>query len=495
MFRCSHCRKLAIVLDSVAHSLKTHPNIYIAKFDVTKVNNSIIAHQYDIRAYPTLLYFKHGIYYGKYEGPRNKETLEKFMISLLYQEEYFILSNDFSLLQQKLKEFDYAFVLSLPSKMISDTQLIKEVELAGTSTTNSNSYNNNLLQKNLVMFRKMSKKWYLKATFIVYSGDEVNEIAFSRMEANKQPYVYIVPSPLIDLNNSSIVNIQDKSSLPSSSSSSVSIPPPQQQLLTSNDQHLDNFISNNNHPFFVEIDSHNSKVLGHLPKTMVLLIFNPILHSSIIEDFESACYLWYVNADANSSDKSTASKFHQSLLFGFINGVKFKRYFASHGVISNTNDMPSIILLNNTHDLYFTVPLDTLLLKEQLSQSQQSQEQQSQSSSGGRRSSSNIDVPELSVAVGNLLSAYQRTVTAATTGATAGGGGTGDSSSHTDTLSTTHMPLILKPFQRLTFIEKMQNKVRKNYPWSVLIIALPFLLLFFVMLMPQPTDRYKEKKN
>ena len=412
---CSHCRKLAIVLDGLAKSLESHNELHIAKFDCTATNSSLIANEYNIKAFPTLLYFKNGLYYGKYEDSRTKDALEKFLLNLLQQQEYFVVSKDEALLDQRLSRFQYAFVLTIPSALAGKLD-INEVTAKAVSSVNDGSPTG--MYDWILLFRRMSSKWYLKTHFIIYVTENVNNIQFSRMELKKPSLDFIRYDADIKKESSGLT-------LPSV-------------------EELNNFVETNNHPFFTEIDSHNSRILGHLNKTMALLIIDPKTQSSYVNKFETACLNWYNNYSRNIKN---------NIIFGHIDGVKFKKYFIAHGVNARIKDMPVILLLNSTHDLYHAMPLHSLL---------------------NQQIDSMMNTENLNKAIGNLFDSYIHTIEGVD-------------------IDSTRV-LTMKPFQRLAYWEKIQKKVVENHPWGIILCVLPFVLIIIAALMPQSSD-HKLKKH
>lgn len=67
---CGHCKKLAPVWDEVAAELKGTANV--AKVDVPA--NRKLGQRFDIKGFPTLKFFSHGVLYS-YSGPRDKDSL------------------------------------------------------------------------------------------------------------------------------------------------------------------------------------------------------------------------------------------------------------------------------------------------------------------------------------------------------------------------------------------------------------------------------------
>uniref|UniRef100_A0A7R9W4U7 Thioredoxin domain-containing protein n=1 Tax=Pseudictyota dubia TaxID=2749911 RepID=A0A7R9W4U7_9STRA len=75
---CGHCKKLEPIWDDLATKLETdHPSdgLLVAKVDVTK--NKGLGERFEIRGYPTLLFFAERQMF-RYKGPRDLDSLAEF---------------------------------------------------------------------------------------------------------------------------------------------------------------------------------------------------------------------------------------------------------------------------------------------------------------------------------------------------------------------------------------------------------------------------------
>ncbi|KAL9687692.1 hypothetical protein QQ045_032099 [Rhodiola kirilowii] len=74
---CGHCKKLAPILDEVARTFESDPNVIIAKFDATA--NDIPSNDFDFKGYPTLYFKSSSGNLSQYEGDRSKEEIIDFI--------------------------------------------------------------------------------------------------------------------------------------------------------------------------------------------------------------------------------------------------------------------------------------------------------------------------------------------------------------------------------------------------------------------------------
>lgn len=81
---CGHCQKLAPVWADLAASLEHDPSLKVAKVDCTA--NRLVCNEFEVKAYPTLLWIERGKLVEKYQGGRSHEELKEF-VSLMTQRE------------------------------------------------------------------------------------------------------------------------------------------------------------------------------------------------------------------------------------------------------------------------------------------------------------------------------------------------------------------------------------------------------------------------
>lgn len=75
---CGHCKKLAPEYERAANLLKERgSNVVVAKIDAD--SQKAAAGKYEIRGFPTLLFFNNGQKVEKYSGPRTAEGIADYL--------------------------------------------------------------------------------------------------------------------------------------------------------------------------------------------------------------------------------------------------------------------------------------------------------------------------------------------------------------------------------------------------------------------------------
>ncbi|XP_044758087.1 thioredoxin domain-containing protein 5 [Coccinella septempunctata] len=82
---CGHCQQLAPIWQEVAKTFEFDSSLSIAKIDCTK--HKSVCTQYEIKAYPTLLWIENGEKVEKYQGSRTHEELVNYIKKMLDQEQ------------------------------------------------------------------------------------------------------------------------------------------------------------------------------------------------------------------------------------------------------------------------------------------------------------------------------------------------------------------------------------------------------------------------
>ncbi|KAK3766440.1 hypothetical protein RRG08_056114 [Elysia crispata] len=78
---CGHCKKLAPTWDELAETFASHKQVSVAKIDCTR--STVICKQYEVRGYPTLLWFQDGNKIAKYQGSRTHDALKDYVVTML----------------------------------------------------------------------------------------------------------------------------------------------------------------------------------------------------------------------------------------------------------------------------------------------------------------------------------------------------------------------------------------------------------------------------
>ncbi|RUS88906.1 hypothetical protein EGW08_003345 [Elysia chlorotica] len=78
---CGHCKKLAPTWDELAETYASRKGVSVAKIDCTQ--STVICKQYEVRGYPTLLWFQDGDKVAKYQGSRSHEALKEYVDNML----------------------------------------------------------------------------------------------------------------------------------------------------------------------------------------------------------------------------------------------------------------------------------------------------------------------------------------------------------------------------------------------------------------------------
>lgn len=78
---CSHCQKLAFTWDKLAQANSHDDLVSISKLDCTQHRS--VCGQFDIKGYPTLLWFENGKKIDKYSGERSQEQLQEYINKML----------------------------------------------------------------------------------------------------------------------------------------------------------------------------------------------------------------------------------------------------------------------------------------------------------------------------------------------------------------------------------------------------------------------------
>ncbi|CAL1537590.1 unnamed protein product [Lymnaea stagnalis] len=99
---CGHCKRLAPVWEELANAFSKDENVFIAKIDCTQ--STVVCKAYEIRGYPTLLWFKDGQKIDQFQAPRSIEVLTKFVQDKLTVEKGEQHGHDSEKVPEEIKE-------------------------------------------------------------------------------------------------------------------------------------------------------------------------------------------------------------------------------------------------------------------------------------------------------------------------------------------------------------------------------------------------------
>jgi protein disulfide-isomerase-like protein len=286
---CGHCKKLEPVLNELANEFITHntenesSKVKIGKVDATK--NRDTANKYGIKSFPTLYYFiTDGGVSGKYEGSRSLESMKMFIDKMMSPSVLYVFTSNE--IEQILDDEHTPVIFIL--NINKDTKQSNEV----------------------------------KESFITAS---------KRVHADAHLYINSIPDDgsNVDFTISKMQKGQTS------------------KLMTSNDFNVDeieNFVTANNFELITKFDNHNFKRLGHLNKTMIVLV-NDNLNKE--EEF-------YLSMKLYEESIVSLSISADSFVFGYLDAIRWRSFLKKY----QADKSPCLLFLDLVMEEYHTVRVE-----------------------------------------------------------------------------------------------------------------------------------------
>lgn len=286
---CGHCKKLEPILNQLANEFDTHntenvsSKVKIGKIDATK--NKIIANKYGIKSFPTLYYFvtTDGVS-GKYEGSRALESMKIFIEKMMSPSVLYVSNSNE--IEQILDDAHTPVIFIL--NIYKDTK--KSIEMVN-------------------LFITVSKRVHSDANLYINLSPS-NEIMTSN----------------VDFTISKMEKGQES------------------KIMTSNDFNVDEieyFITSNNFELITKFDNHNFKRLGHLNRTMVVLV-NDKLNKE--EEF-------YLSMKLYEKSILSLSISADALVFGYLDATRWRSFLKKY----QAERSPCVLFLDLVKEKYHTV--------------------------------------------------------------------------------------------------------------------------------------------
>lgn len=317
---CGHCKKLDPVLNELVAEVESEINVNlsekpnadgpagvrIGKLDATM--HKKVAELYDVKGFPTLLYFlPAGIHgksvHGKYEGPRTKQGFMSFLRRMVSPPVTMIANP--SELDPIYKEHSVIFLLNVPDdkKNEKNTQNIIEA------------------------FHMAAKASHTVAYFAISQSSpsqqqgNSNKVFLAKMESGRNP----IEMSHINFDKPETVNKVDPESFA---------------------KEIEAFVTKNNRALITQFDAHNFKKLGSLGRKMVIAVVNPFDDAKgVTKQFSDA-----FDAAVSSLARDDADKY----VFGFLDGVRWKSFLKQYGV--SKKKLPTILTLDLETESYNVLP-------------------------------------------------------------------------------------------------------------------------------------------
>lgn len=371
---CKHCKTLIPVFEELSDQVVGILNV--GTLDATK--HKKVAHQFKVKKYPTIMYKKDN-FYGNYDGPRTLNEFVGFAHRLSSPPFMNVTNIDDLKAVSTITDQNITFLLSIPP--IS--------EHASTSTDVFND------------FAAVANKMYLHASFAVLEQTQAT-----------QPFTETLSLPTdrptllkVELGRQSVFMSADA-------------------LMSAEDRvaGIEAFVERNNHPLISELDNHNFKRLSYVEKIFLLAVvdFRQGSADDILRAFDSVVSAVPVEASSG-------------LLFGHLDGVRFRKYIKSHAAV-----LPCLLVLDHKNELHHSFVLP----------------------------SGKLDRLEYESAIKEVV----------------------------DQVLYHPVDVEWNRSSPPSLLQKLLYRVRDYYPWSVIIIGLPVLIVVASFLVPFPSDKKKKRE-
>ncbi len=312
------------------------------------------AREYQVKSYPTLLYFKQEVV-GKFSGARSKEHIVSFMGTLQQESEYTIVTTSTEYTEQLAAMGDYFFLLYVPYvNSLSPRAVAVRADW-------------------LEQYRRLARWHHMNVHFLLFvpSGQEHNQPALTDAH-----------------HRSTMIRIGSQKKLLGSAEEGDAVPllfkmEPRRKPIPLHFPEgpvastLDAALEENSHRFIVSLDSHNFKRMGSLNHTMCLLVTGGPGPATdrLISLFDAAVSSLHPSeyyhrtafrggAPEEEEEEEVATKgggrggggcCDRPLLFGTIDGVRWRSFFKQY----ESDRLPVLLLLDLRRELYLATPLIT----------------------------------------------------------------------------------------------------------------------------------------
>ncbi len=289
---CSQCRPLKPVFEELASKV-SHAGI--GEMDATK--NKLTATKYNITSFPTILYKQDGNV-GKYDGARTLEGISFFLDRMNAPACLDILSIGEIGAHSAFSD-NVTFVMAY-NTMRADTNFQSQVA------------------KLITDFKFVASKLKQHASFAIMPTSDASYIA--------------------NFGDISVAKVEP---------GRISIT--MESVHVASADTLAAFVEANNYPLVSHFDNHNFKRLSHIAGKYIVAAVVDYSRSE-----ETAAILAGLE-HALSPSPSSSRQDHDKLIFGHLDGVKWRTFIKHHRTM-----LPAVLLLDQANDLHQTFPLPAL---------------------------------------------------------------------------------------------------------------------------------------